>query len=105
MKKSHAKVLSVIYMATDCSNEVYDWATLHHKQQVIAESMPEFVTWIDGCVPVDDDGFCKNTYTECRGYRLLLSGYEALTAHFGADRYPTNKRRFGQWRKIVEGKK
>lgn len=94
LKPSQLKVLSVIYMATDCSNKVYDYATLHHTQRRIAEAMPEWVTWIDGCTPVDEDGFSPDTYTEGRGYRLTQLGYEALTAS-SPDRFPPNLRRFG----------
>lgn len=93
LTKSQLKVLSVIYMATDCSNEVYDYATLHHTQRKIAEAMPELVCWHDGCVPVDGDGFSKSTYTEGRGYRLMSAGYEALTAS-APERFPPNARRF-----------
>lgn len=92
--KAQSKVLNAIYMATDCSNEVYEWAMLHYKQRRIAEALPELVTWFDGCVPVDGDGFCKETYTEGRGYRLTLKGYEALTEYSGEDAYPPNLRRF-----------
>lgn len=95
MTRSQLKILSTVYMATDCSNEVYDYATLHHKQRPIAEAMPDLVTWIDGCVPVDGDGFTPNTYTEGRGYRLTNAGYQALTAN-NAARWPEDKRRFWQ---------
>ena len=95
VKKSQIKVLHVIYMATDCSNEVYDYATLHPKQRPIAEAMPSLVEWIDGCVPVDGDGWAKATYTEGRGYRLRPAGYEALTA-YDPDGYPPHRRRFGK---------
>lgn len=94
MTKSQLKVLSVIYSATDRSNEVYDYATLHHTQRRIAEAMPEHVTWIDGCTPVDGDGFASSTYTEGRGYRLSQLGYESLTA-YNPDGFPPHLRRFG----------
>jgi len=94
MSKSQLKVLTAIYAATDCSNGVYDYATLHHTQRRIAEAMPELVEWTDGCVPVDGDGFTPNTYTEGRGYRLTQLGYETLTAS-SPDRFPPNLRRFG----------
>lgn len=93
MTKSQLKVLSIIYTATDCSNEVYDYATLHHTQRRIAEAIPEFVTWIDGCTPVDGNGFAPDTYTEGRGYRLTPKGYEALTES-NQERYPLDARRF-----------
>lgn len=92
---SQLRVLGVIYMATDCSNEVYDWATLHHTQRRIAEAMPEQVCWIDGCVPVGGDGFTRDAYVEGRGYRLKLAGYEALTES-APDQYPEHARRFAQ---------
>ena len=95
LTKSQLRVLGVIYMATDCSNEVYDWATLHHTQRKIAEKMPDLVCWIDGCVPVDGDGHAHDTYTEGRGYRLKLAGYEALTDS-SPERYPEHARRFAQ---------
>lgn len=100
---SQWKVLITIYMATDCSNEVYDYATLHPKQRPIAEFMPGFVTWTDGCVPVDGDGFSRDAYREGRGYRLTQKGYEALTA-MDAERFPVNARRFG-WKKMIGGGK
>lgn len=90
---SQRKVLGIIYLATDCSNEVYDYATLHHKQRPIAENMPDLVQWINGCTPVDGDGFAKQTYKEGRGYRLTCKGYEAMT-QIDPDRYPPNLRRF-----------
>lgn len=92
MTPAQIKVLSVIYMATDCSNEVYDYATLHHKQRPIAEAMPDLVEWIDGVTPVDGDGLTPLTYTEGRGYRLRKAGYEALTAH-DPEMYPAHLRR------------
>lgn len=101
LTKSQARVLGAIYIATDCSNEVYDYASLHHKQRPIAEELPELVTWTDGCVPVDGDGFSRDTYTEGRGYRLTHEGYEALTA-MDAERFPVNARRFGR-KKMIGG--
>lgn len=95
MKKSQIKVLGIIYMATDCSNEVYDWAMLHTTQKPIAEAMPDMVEWIDECTPVDGNGFAKETYTDGRGYRLRKAGYEALTAMW-PERYPPNLRRFAK---------
>ena len=99
---SQAKVLGVIYIATDCSNEVYDYATLHHTQRKIAEAMPELVCWIDGCVPVDGDGHARDTYVEGRGYRLTRAGYEVLTALF-PKRYPKHQRRFANITAAVKG--
>lgn len=93
LTKSQIKVLSVIYMATDCSNEVYDYAHLHHMQAKIADSMPALVTSINGCVPVDGDGFSKDNYTEGRGFRLTQAGYEALTES-NQEMWPRTKRRF-----------
>lgn len=93
MTKQQLKILAVVYAATDRSNEVYDYATLHHTQRPIAEAMPDLVVWIDGCVPVDGDGFSQQTYTEGRGYRLTTAGYEALTAH-NAECWPIDRRRF-----------
>jgi len=93
LTKSQIKVLSVIYMATDCSNEVYDYATLHHAQAKIADGMPALVTSVDGCTPVDGDGFAKDSFREGRGFRLTKAGYEALTASDQA-RWPKTKRRF-----------
>ena len=100
LTQSQAKVLGVIYMATDCSNEVYDYATLHHTQRKIAEAMPELVCWIDGCVPVDGDGHARDTYVEGRGYRLTRAGYEALT-EVEPEKYPASLRRFA----AVEGER
>lgn len=93
LTKSQLKVLGLIYMATDCSNEVYDYARLHHTQERIADAMPNLVTSIDGCVPVDGDGFTPDTYREGRGFRLTQAGYEALTAH-DPEGYPPEQRRF-----------
>lgn len=95
MKKGPYKVLEIIYDATDCSNQVYDYATLHWKQRKLAEENPDLVSWVDGCVPVDGDGFSKQTYREGRGYRLTNSGYEALTK-FDPEKFPAGKehRRF-----------
>lgn len=93
--KGPYRVLEIIYVATDCSNGVYDYATLHWTQRKVAESYPEFVSWIDGCTPVDGNGFVKQTYTEGRGYRLTNAGYAALTKYDSA-RFPAGKehRRF-----------
>jgi len=91
MKSGLIKILSVIYGATDCSNGVYDYATLHWTQQKLAEENPGLVSWVDGCVPVDGDGFSKQTYREGRGYRLTNAGYEALTT-FDVNRFPPGSR-------------
>ena len=93
MTKQQIKILSIIYSATDCSNETYDYATLHHKQRPIADAMPDLVMVQPGCVPVDGDGFTPNTYTERDGYRLTNKGYEALTAQ-NPERWPADRRRF-----------
>lgn len=93
LTRSQAKVLGLIYMATDCSNEVYDWATLHHTQARIADAMPDLVTSIDNCVAVDGDGFVDDPERYGRGFRLTPKGYEALTASDPA-RWPADKRRF-----------
>lgn len=90
---SQIKVLVAIYHGTDCCNEVYDYATLHHAQHRIADSMPDLVTSIDGVVSVDGDGFVKQPERYGRGFRLTRAGYEALTAHDG-DRFPPGYRRF-----------
>jgi len=88
------KTLRTIYHATDCFNEVYDYATLHPKQRVVAEQqLRGLVTWIDGCTPVDGNGFAKQTYSEGRGYRLTNAGYEALTLH-SPEMFPPSNRRF-----------
>lgn len=97
LTKSQAKVLGLIYMATDCSNEVYDWATLHHTQQRIADAMPDLVTSIDNCTAVDGDGFMVNPERIGRGFRLTQKGYEALTAHDPA-RWPADQRRV--WKEV-----
>jgi len=91
--KSQMKVLRLIYLATDCSNEVYDYASLHWTQRRIAEAMPTMVSWIEGCIPVDGDGHSPDTYTESRGYQLTNAGYEALTIH-DKEAYPPRLRRF-----------
>lgn len=90
---SQAKVLGAIYMATDCSNEVYDYATLHWKQVMVARSTNGLVSSVDGCVPVDGDGFSRERYTEGVGFRLTNAGYEALT-EYDAARWPADRRRF-----------
>jgi hypothetical protein len=91
MTKSQIKVLGIIYLGTDCCNEVYDYAMLHHTQAKIAEAMPELVCHLDGVQNVDGDGFAVGG--EGRGYRLTTAGYEALTAH-NPERYPASQRRF-----------
>lgn len=93
MNKAQLKVLSAIYMATDCSNEVYDWAILHWKQERIADGMSDCVQSIDGCVAVDGDGFMADPERYGRGFRLTQRGYEALTASY-PQRYPQELRRF-----------
>ena len=93
LTKSQRRVLERIYTSTYCCNEVYDYATLHHTQRRIAEAMPKFVEWIDGCTPVDGDGFAPDTYTEGRGYRLTELGYKALTKA-DPEQYPPENRRF-----------
>lgn len=95
LTKSQIKVLGVIYGATDCSNEVYDWATLHHTQAKIADAMPGLVKSIDNCVQVDGDGFIGDVERWGRGFRLTASGYEALTAH-DPERWPKRLRRFAK---------
>lgn len=94
LTKAQLKILGRIYADTDCSNGVYDYSRLHHKQRPIAESMPSLVTWVDGCISIDGDGFAMDGYREGRGYRLTQAGYEALTESNEA-RYPASDRRFG----------
>lgn len=101
LAKSQIKVLSAIYMATDCSNEVFDYAILHHRQERIADALPLLVTSAVGCVPVDGDGFAKASYRESRGFRLTQAGYEALTAIDPA-RWPAASRRFAGTRTAAE---
>ncbi len=93
LTKSQIKVLGVIYLATDCSNEVYDAATLHHTQVPIAKGMPGLVMNCGPHVAVDGDGFVGNTERWSDGYRLTQRGYEALT-EVDPLRWPANLRRF-----------
>jgi len=93
LSKSQIKVLVAVYHGTDCCNEVYDYATLHHTQQRIADTMPDLVTSVDGVVSVDGDGFVKTPERYGRGFRLTLTGYEALTQYDG-ERFPPGYRRF-----------
>jgi len=95
LTKSQLNVLGLIYLATDCSNEVYDWATLHHTQAKVADAMPELVSSIDDCVAVDGDGFMSDPERYGRGFRLTLKGYEALTAS-NPECWPSDKRRFAK---------
>ena len=53
LKPSQIKVLRAIYMATDCSNGVYDYATLHHTQEKVADSMRSLVKSKNGVLSVD----------------------------------------------------
>jgi len=92
--KSQVKVLSAIYQGTDCCNGVFDYATLHHTQARVADTMPSLVTSIDGVVSVDGDGFVVMPERYGRGFRLTQAGYETLTQH-DAERYPPALRRFG----------
>lgn len=94
--KSQLKVLEAIYTATDCSNEVYDYATLHWTQERIAKGLGDLVLSIDGVVSVDGDGFVTDPERYGRGWRLTPKGYEALTAHDEA-KWPAEAkyRRFG----------
>jgi len=91
--KAQLKVLMDIYMGTDCCNSVYDYATLHWKQQKIADQMPELVKWIDGVLAVDGDGFSKIPERYGRGFRLTPKGYEALTES-NPTGFPPDLRRF-----------
>lgn len=93
MTAAELKVLVAIYMATDCSNKVYDWARLHWKQERIADGMSDCVQSIDECVAVDEDGFTADPERYSRGFRLTHRGYEALTAS-DPQRYPQELRRF-----------
>ena len=48
---SQAKVLGVIYIATDCSNEVYGLRHSTPTQRKIAEAMPSWCVGSTVCVP------------------------------------------------------
>jgi len=99
MNKQQINVLCAIYSATDCSNGVFDYASLHWTRAKIADAMPELVESCDGVTTVDGDGFTawdsKGRERVGRGFRLTNAGYEALTAHDAA-RYPADRehRRF-----------
>lgn len=92
--KSQIKVLAAIYMATDCSNGVYDYATLRWNQERIAKGLGDLVLSIDGVVSVDGDGFVVVPERYGRGGRLTPKGYKALTAS-SESKYPAHLRRFG----------
>lgn len=79
--KPEIKVMAAIYSATDCSNTVYDWATLHYRQEQIAERLESrgLVHHCDGVVAVDGDGFIRMPERYGIGWRLTNAGYEALT--------------------------
>lgn len=91
---SQVKVLEQIYYFTDCCNEVYDWALLHWTQERIADTLPDLVESIAGCVSVDGNGFMVNPERYGRGFRLKQAGYEALT-ELDPERHPKKLRRFG----------
>lgn len=93
LKPSQIKVLRAIYMATDCSNGVYDYATLHHTQEKVADSMRSLVKSKNGVLSVDGDGFSVTPERYGRGFRLTKSGYKALTKH-DPEAYPATRRRF-----------
>jgi hypothetical protein len=95
VKRNELIVLSAVYSATDCCNEVYDYAKLHHRQTHIADEMVTrgLLVACDGVVSVDGDGFITEPERYGTGYRLTLAGYEALTA-WQPDVYPVDKRRF-----------
>lgn len=92
LTRSMLKVLRIVYMVTDCSNEVYDFAMLHHTQQRVAAQMPDLLQ-VGQCVAVDGNGFVGETERWGPGFRLTRMGYEVLTA-FDPEGYPVDKRRF-----------
>lgn len=96
LSRSELKVMASVYLSTDCCNEVYDYATLHHKQEPIADRLEAagLLTHVDDCVKVDGDGFAGDSWSEGRGWRLTPAGYEALTAD-SPERWPSHLRRFG----------
>lgn len=99
LTRSEMRVMGSVYLSTDCRNEVYDYATLHHKQEPIAERLEAagLLTHVDNCVKVDGNGAIGQSWREGRGWRLTQLGYESLT-HTDADRWPGDgaHRRFGR---------
>lgn len=95
LSKTEFGVLESVYASTDCSNEVFDWGTLHHSQNKVAERLVKrkLLKSIDGCVSVDGDGFIEDPERVGTGYRLTVRGYEALT-DAGPFKYPPSQRRF-----------
>lgn len=93
ISRGQLKVLRAIYLGTDCCNGVYDYATLHHTQERIADTMPRLVLSRGGVVAVDGDGFTKIPERYRRGFRLKKAGYKALT-HSDPEAYPVHLRRF-----------
>jgi hypothetical protein len=93
LNKNQLKVLQKIYQGTDCCNEVYDYAMLHHTQEKIAETMPTLVILTYDCVKVDGDGFTKDPERRGKGYRLTNAGYEALTKYSSGEFPPDLKYR------------
>ena len=92
LSQSQIKVLEKIYLTTDCSNGVWDYAKLHWTQARIADGMKGMVR-TSKCVMVDGDGFVGDTERWGVGYQLTRMGYEALTAH-DTEAYPVRNRRF-----------
>lgn len=97
MRAAQIKVLAAIYSCTDCSNGVFDYATLHWAQARIADGMEALVESCDGVVTVDGDGFAqydsRGREKVGRGFRLTKKGYEVLTAH-DPKSWPATERRF-----------
>jgi hypothetical protein len=94
--KREIKVLAAVYRGTDCCNEVYDYATLHYSQRMIADELKSRgLMTSEVCLEADGDGFSKEPERWSDGYRLTTAGYEALTAH-SPDGYPPSHRRFAE---------
>lgn len=95
IKANELRVLERVYLCTDCCNQVFDWAKLHHSQRDIAGGLVQrrLLRRIDHCVEVDGDGFQLDPERGGAGYQLTRRGYESLTSH-DAQKYPTSLRRF-----------
>lgn len=105
MKPNQLRILELVYSVTDCSNEVHDFASLHHTQRGIADGLVESGHLIaeDGLALCDGDGFTVIPERYGRGYQLTLAGYEALTASQPGG-FPPDHRRFAAKGNQGEGK-
>lgn len=82
LTKAQERILTSIYLTTECSNGVWEYATLHHKQQHLADALEShtLVEHVDDVLEVDGDGFVIYPERYGRGHRLTDAGRAWLAA-------------------------